>query len=93
VFPPIRYYAPRYGPIPLSSLLAMDLWISINGFLSFYFLPLFHFPDSITNFFLSPYSILTIEIGLEKAPFFSSFEHVKSLLIMGPNNTKNPSLK
>jgi hypothetical protein len=25
--------------------------------------------------------------------FFSSFEHVKSLLIMGPNNTKNSSLK
>jgi hypothetical protein len=24
---------------------------------------------------------------------FSSFEHVKSLLIMGPNNTKNSSLK
>jgi hypothetical protein len=38
-----------------------------------------------------------IEIGLEQAPFvlffFSSFEHVKSLQIMGPNNTKNPSLK
>ncbi len=34
-----------------------------------------------------------IEIGLEQAPFFSSFEHVKSLLIMGPNNTKNSSLK
>jgi hypothetical protein len=25
--------------------------------------------------------------------FFSSFEHVKSLLIMGPNNTKNSPLK
>ncbi len=25
--------------------------------------------------------------------FFSSFEHVKSLLIMGPSNTKNSSLK
>ncbi len=25
--------------------------------------------------------------------FFSAFEHVKSLLIMGPNNTKNSSLK
>jgi len=25
--------------------------------------------------------------------FFSSFEHVQSLLIMGPNNTKNSSLK
>ncbi len=39
----------------------------------------------------------TIEIGLEQTPFvfnfFSSFEHVKSLLIMGPNNTKNSSLK
>ncbi len=41
----------------------------------------------------------TIEIGLEQAPFlyfilfFSPFEHVKSLLIMGPNNTKNSSLK
>jgi hypothetical protein len=40
-----------------------------------------------------------IEIGLEQAPFvffifiFSSFEHVKSLLIMGPNNTKSSSLK
>ncbi len=30
----------------------------------------------------------TIEIGLEQAPFFSSFEHVKSLQIMGPINTK-----
>jgi len=40
----------------------------------------------------------TIEIGLEQAPFlffnfFSAFEHVNSLLIMGPNNTKNSSLK
>ncbi len=38
-----------------------------------------------------------IEMGLEQAPFiflfFSAFEHVKSLLIMGPNNTKNSSLK
>jgi hypothetical protein len=40
-----------------------------------------------------------IEIGLEHAPFvvlvyfFSSFEHAKNLLIMGPNNTKNSSLK
>jgi hypothetical protein len=25
--------------------------------------------------------------------FFSAFEHVKGLLIMGPNNTKNSSLK
>jgi len=39
----------------------------------------------------------TIEIGLEQAPFvvfvnfFSSFEHVKNLLIMGPNNNKNSS--
>ncbi len=33
-----------------------------------------------------------IEIGLEQAPLvFFSFEHVKSLLIMGPNNTKNSS--
>jgi hypothetical protein len=32
-----------------------------------------------------------IDIGLDQAPFFSSFEHVKSLLIMGPNNTKNSS--
>ncbi len=38
-------------------------------------------------------SISVIEIGLEQAPFFSSFEHVKSLLIMGPNKTKNSSLK
>jgi hypothetical protein len=44
-------------------------------------------------------SLLAIEIGLEQAPFvyfilfFSSFEHVKSLPIMGPNNTKNSSLK
>jgi hypothetical protein len=43
--------------------------------------------------------ITAIEIGLEQAPFVffilfsSSFEHVKSLLIMGPNNTKNSSLK
>ncbi len=41
--------------------------------------------------------IRPIEIGLEEAPFvvfvyfISSFEHVKSLLIMGPNNTKNSS--
>jgi hypothetical protein len=38
----------------------------------------------------------SIEIGLEQAPFlnfFFAFEHVKSLLIMGPNNTKNLSLK
>ncbi len=34
-----------------------------------------------------------IEIRLEQAPFFSSFEHVKSLLIMGPNYTKKSSLK
>ena len=34
-----------------------------------------------------------IEIGLEQAPFFSTFEHVKSLLIMGPNDIKNSSLK
>jgi hypothetical protein len=33
---------------------------------------------------------VAIEIGLEQAPLF---EHVKSLLIMGPNNTKNSSLK
>jgi hypothetical protein len=35
---------------------------------------------------------MAIEIGLEHAPFvvlgFSSFEHAKNLLIMGPNNTK-----
>jgi hypothetical protein len=43
-------------------------------------------------------SVVAIEIGLEQAPFvflnlfFSAFEHVKSLLIMGPN-TKNSSLK
>ncbi len=43
--------------------------------------------------------IETIEIGLEQAPFvvfvyfFPSFEHVKSQLIMGPNNTKNSSFK
>ena len=36
--------------------------------------------------------LTVIEIGLGQAPF-SSFEHVKSLLIMGPNNTKNSSLK
>jgi hypothetical protein len=34
-----------------------------------------------------------IEIGLEHAPFFSSFDHAKNLLIMGPNNTKNSSFK
>jgi hypothetical protein len=39
---------------------------------------------------------LATEIGLECAPFvvfvyFSSFEHAKNLLIMGPNNTKNSS--
>ncbi len=40
-----------------------------------------------------------IEIGLEHARFvvlvyfFSSFEHAKNLLIMGPNNTKNSSFK
>ncbi len=37
-------------------------------------------------------SVFIIEIELEQAPFFSSFEHEKNLLIMGPNNTKN-SLK
>jgi hypothetical protein len=42
--------------------------------------------------------VVAIEIGLEQAPFvffkkISAFEHVKSLLIMGPNNTKNSSLK
>jgi hypothetical protein len=43
--------------------------------------------------------LLTIEIALEQAPFvvlvyFSpSFEHSKNLPIMGPNNTKNSSLK
>jgi hypothetical protein len=42
--------------------------------------------------------VVAIEIGLEQAPFvffnfFSAFEHVKSLLIMGPNNTKNSSVK
>jgi hypothetical protein len=42
---------------------------------------------------------MTIEIGLEQAPFvffnlfFSAFEHAKSRLIRGPNNTKNSSLK
>jgi len=45
------------------------------------------------------FRMLVIEIGLEQAPFvflnlfYSAFEHVKSLLIMGPNNTKNSSLK
>jgi hypothetical protein len=41
-----------------------------------------------------------IEIGLEQTPFvffvfnfFSSFEHVKSLLIMGPNKTKKLIIK
>jgi hypothetical protein len=44
-------------------------------------------------------SHIDIEIGLEQAPtvflfnFFSSFEHVKSLVIMGPNYTKNSSVK
>jgi hypothetical protein len=39
----------------------------------------------------------SIEIGLEQASFvvfvsfFSSFEHAKNLLILGPNNTKNSS--
>ncbi len=38
--------------------------------------------------------VRVIEIGLEHAPLvFSSFEHAKKLLIMGPNNTKNSSLK
>ncbi len=41
--------------------------------------------------------VVIIEIGLEQAPFvflfFSAFKHVKSLLIMGPNNIKNSSLK
>jgi hypothetical protein len=44
-------------------------------------------------------SISPIEIGLEQASFFiflyffSSFEHVKSLLIMGPKNTKKRIIK
>jgi hypothetical protein len=43
--------------------------------------------------------VLPIEIALEQAPFvvldyiFSTFEHAKNLLIMGPNNTKNCPLK
>jgi hypothetical protein len=38
--------------------------------------------------------VRVIEIGLERASFvFSSFEHAKNLLILGPNNTKNSSLK
>ncbi len=39
--------------------------------------------------------VVAIEIGLEQVPFFlnSAFEHVKSLQIMGPNNTKNSSVK
>ena len=40
---------------------------------------------------------VSIEIGLEHTPFvvlfFSSFEHAKNILIIGPNNTKNSSLK
>jgi hypothetical protein len=55
----------------------------------------------MAKFFKTPLTVMgaTIEIGLEQAPFvffnlfFSAFEHVKSLLIMGPNNTKNSSLK
>jgi hypothetical protein len=39
----------------------------------------------------------SIEIGLERDHFivlvFSSFEDAKNLLIMGPNKTKNCSLK
>ncbi len=48
---------------------------------------------------VAPSMVRTIEIGLEQAPFvflnlfFAVFEHVKSMLIMGPNNTKNSSLK
>ncbi len=43
--------------------------------------------------------VTILEIGLEHAPFvvlvyfFPSFEHAKNLLVMGPNNTKNSSLK
>jgi hypothetical protein len=50
-----------------------------------------------TTISITAFSI--IEVGLEQAPFvflflfFSSFEHVKSLLIMGQNNIKNSSLK
>jgi len=42
---------------------------------------------------------VTIEIGLEPAPFvvfvyfFPSFEHAKNLPIMGPNNTKKSHQK
>ncbi len=46
------------------------------------------------------FPVLCIEIELEQALFvfilfyfFSTFEHVKSLLIMGPNDIKNSSLK
>ncbi len=55
----------------------------INFFLQF-FIQIF----ILFAFLLLP-SVHCIEMGLEQAPFFSSFEHVKSLLIIGPNNTKN----
>jgi hypothetical protein len=51
------------------------------------------------GYFAAILMVYTIEIGLEQAPFvflnkfYPPFEHVKSLLIMGPNNTKNSSLK
>jgi len=43
----------------------------------------------LQNFRCGVMWVRIIEIGLEQAPFFASFEHVKSLLIMSPNNTKN----
>jgi hypothetical protein len=63
--------------------------------ISIIIVPLLHFG------FIYRYMALlfTIEIGLEHTPFvvlvifFSSFEYAKNLLLMGPNNTKNSSLK
>jgi hypothetical protein len=48
--------------------------------------------ESLNKLISAGQLFLPIEIGLERAPFFPSFEHAKNLLIMGPNNTKN-SLK
>ncbi len=68
----------------------------INYWNNFFMGPLLF---TLCHFCLHLRLLSPIEIGLEQAPFvffnlfFSTFEHLKSLLIMGLNNIKNSSLK